>query len=201
LMERSPKIQPDSGYFERHRIIPGCMGGKYLPNNIAWLTPEEHYVAHQLLVKIHPSNSKLIYAALMLSVDRYGNRVNNKRYGWIKRRFKLHPPTRAKETKPRKFKTKTGKRILSKKHKRNIGLSIKGSQHSDITKQRISKAQKGKPRDYARKPSSKFSKFRKIKPCPGCGSMKIKPGSIYCSRICSNKNRQSNTQIWNHKTI
>ena len=43
-------------YFEKHRIIPGCMGGTYTFTNVSYLTLEEHYVAHQLLAKIYPNN-------------------------------------------------------------------------------------------------------------------------------------------------
>jgi hypothetical protein len=38
---------------ERHHVIPKCMGGDNSPANIVALTPEEHYVAHQLLVKMY----------------------------------------------------------------------------------------------------------------------------------------------------
>lgn len=48
------------GYVERHHIIPRCMGGTDDLENLVDLTPEEHYVAHQLLVKMNPTNHKLI---------------------------------------------------------------------------------------------------------------------------------------------
>lgn len=69
-------------YTEKHHIIPRCMGGSDEESNLAKLTPEEHYVCHQLLVKIHPGNSKLIYAANMMCAKR-----DNKSYGWIRRRL------------------------------------------------------------------------------------------------------------------
>lgn len=69
--------------FERHHIIPRCLGGKDNEANIATLTPEEHYVAHQLLVKMYPAEVKLVYAANMMCV----NRRSNKLYGWLKRRY------------------------------------------------------------------------------------------------------------------
>lgn len=78
-----------TGYVERHRILPGCMGGRYTKGNIAYLTPEEHYVAHQLLVKIYPKNSKLIFAASAMcsaSESHQGNR-KNKLYGWLRRKL------------------------------------------------------------------------------------------------------------------
>jgi 5-methylcytosine-specific restriction endonuclease McrA len=40
-------------YKERHHIIPRCLGGSDDISNLVDLTPEEHYVCHQLLVKIH----------------------------------------------------------------------------------------------------------------------------------------------------
>jgi hypothetical protein len=59
------------------------MEGSDDPSNLVNLTPEEHYVAHQLLVKIFPNNSKLINAAMMM----IPNRPSNKLYGWLRKKF------------------------------------------------------------------------------------------------------------------
>jgi hypothetical protein len=67
---------------ETHHIVPRCMGGSNEKNNLVELTPEEHYVAHQLLVKMYPSNHKLATAATMM----IANRKSNKLYGWLRRR-------------------------------------------------------------------------------------------------------------------
>jgi len=72
-----------TGYKETHHIIPRCLGGTDDPMNLVDLTPEEHYVAHQLLVKIHTNNGRLLYAAVMMC----SNRINNKLYGWLRRRL------------------------------------------------------------------------------------------------------------------
>jgi hypothetical protein len=69
------------GYTESHHIVPRCMGGGDDKSNLVDLTPEEHYVAHQLLVKIHPGNYALIKGANMM----VANRLTNKSYGWIRR--------------------------------------------------------------------------------------------------------------------
>ena len=58
------------------------MGGVDDPPNLVKLTPEEHYLAHLLLVKIHPGVKGLIYAVKMMS-----GQGNNKSYGWIRRRI------------------------------------------------------------------------------------------------------------------
>jgi len=72
------------GYREYHHIVPRCLGGSNDESNMVWLTAEEHYVAHQLLVKLYPDNKKLLFAATQMTRDRHGNRVNNKLYGWLK---------------------------------------------------------------------------------------------------------------------
>lgn len=69
-------------YSEKHHVIPRCMGGSDDKDNLVALTPEEHYLAHQLLVKIYPGNHKLVKAAVMMTV----HRPNNKIYGWLRRR-------------------------------------------------------------------------------------------------------------------
>lgn len=99
LISRAPRLQytgirkrtwknHDGTYREAHRVIPGCMGGTYICSNVVYLTPEEHYIIHQLLVKLNPGNSKLVYAVHMMT---RGNKShtprNNKAYGWIKRKF------------------------------------------------------------------------------------------------------------------
>lgn len=76
-----------SSYTESHHIIPKCMNGTDDKENLVNLTPEEHYVAHQLLVKIHPNNTKLIYAANMMSVSTKYVIRNNKSFGWIRKAF------------------------------------------------------------------------------------------------------------------
>lgn len=88
LMERSFGRNID-GYVERHHIVPKCMGGDNHPRNIAILTPEEHFLAHQLLVKIYPKHYKLAFALHNMCIGnnrRDQKRNNNKLYGWHKKR-------------------------------------------------------------------------------------------------------------------
>lgn len=82
LIERAQTRRAE-GYTETHHVRPRCMGGTDNRENLVELTPEEHYVAHQLLIKIYPNNGKLIRAAQMMTP----NRPSNKLYGWIRRRY------------------------------------------------------------------------------------------------------------------
>lgn len=74
----------DNIYREGHRIVPGCMGGVYTCDNVVYLTAAEHFVAHQLLVKIYPKNMKLVNALRAMITVANGQVRNNKLYGWIR---------------------------------------------------------------------------------------------------------------------
>jgi len=49
-------------YFEKHHVIPKCLGGNNLKENLVLLTPKEHFICHKLLCKIFPESGKLKYA-------------------------------------------------------------------------------------------------------------------------------------------
>jgi hypothetical protein len=77
------RTRSDPQLFERHHIVPRCMDGTDQEENLVKLTPEEHYVAHQLLVKMYPEKASLARAVQMM----IPNRPNNKMYGWLRRKF------------------------------------------------------------------------------------------------------------------
>ena len=85
LMEKS-RNRTLLGYVEKHHIIPKCLGGSDSIENLAVLTPEEHYLAHQLLVKIYPKCQPLVNAAIMMTTHHTTCRANNKMFGWLRRR-------------------------------------------------------------------------------------------------------------------
>lgn len=88
LIERSRTRIPPEGYIEHHHIIPRCMNGSDEKSNIAILTPEEHFVAHVLLVKIHTEVPGLIVAvSKMTSGRKVKLKVKHRKlYGWLKRK-------------------------------------------------------------------------------------------------------------------
>lgn len=87
LIERA-KNRSINSYYERHHVIPRCLGGTDDPNNLVNLYPEEHFVAHQLLVKIYPNNFKLVNAAAMMCVGtKTQSRSNNKMYSWLRKKL------------------------------------------------------------------------------------------------------------------
>lgn len=84
LIERG-KNRIYCGYVEIHHIVPKCLGGSDDKSNLVALTPEEHYVAHQLLMKIYPGNYALVKAAAMMVADRKSNKL----YGWIRKQLSI----------------------------------------------------------------------------------------------------------------
>jgi hypothetical protein len=120
------------GYSERHHVKPHCLGGGDEAKNIVRLTAEEHFVAHQLLVKMHPGHRGLVHAAWAMARDAYGTRLNNKRFGWLKRLLAEAVSDRH-----------TGK-IMSAKSRRKLSAAKKGKpngtlglHHSEETKRKI----------------------------------------------------------------
>lgn len=77
------------GYVEKHHAIPRCMGGSDDIENIAVLTAREHFVCHQLLVKMYPEHYGLVKAANMMCVGHSTGRVNNRLYEWLRIRLAL----------------------------------------------------------------------------------------------------------------
>lgn len=75
------------GYSEKHHIVPRCIGGINDATNLVSLTPEEHYLCHLLLVKIHPNNIRLVRAAMFMVSSNNNVQRNNKAYGWLKRQY------------------------------------------------------------------------------------------------------------------
>lgn len=126
-------------YTERHHIIPNCFfknssrrntansgfvghldGNPDDISNLVRLTPEEHYVAHQLLVKIYPENLALTYAAKMMANTRPGNKM----YGWLKRAHSAAMKNLPDETRMKLSRLHKGK-IVSKETGQKISQSKK----------------------------------------------------------------------------
>ena len=123
------------GYVEKHHIIPKCLGGDNSKGNIVKLTAEEHFIAHLLLLKVHPKKSRLAVAMFMMA-KRAGRTLTNKLFGELKRK--------AAENKRGKRHTDETKAKISKLKKGQISPN-KGKPVSEDQKMKISLANKGKP--------------------------------------------------------
>lgn len=145
LIEKS-KQRILEGYVERHHVIPKCMGGSDDLDNIVQLTPEEHFVAHQLLVKMYPGEPRLVFAVTMMCAGSKQHDRSNKEYGWIRR--KRIEALKTAPRKPRKKETKPRNRdyTMSKEQKEKISAKLKGKTKSLETRQKLSESNRGKLR-------------------------------------------------------
>jgi len=163
------------GYTERHHVLPKCLGGDDSIVNVVRLTPEEHYVAHQMLVKIHPGNHRLLWAAIaMTNGTTKRPRRNNKLYGWLRRKLActlsilnagrfVSDETRAKQ--------------------RAAKLGIKRGPHSPETKAKMSAASKGKSKSESHRKALAAAKLgKKRKPIAEWHKQKLVEAARLCDR-------------------
>lgn len=129
------RILSEDVYSEVHHIIPKCMNGSNDKENLVRLLPEEHFIAHQLLVKIYPDVTNLILAFGYMSSKTYGKK--NKIYGWLRRKLgkKMSEINKGK------------KRIFTPEHKAKLAESNRRrkGKYSEEHKRKISKSLKGRP--------------------------------------------------------
>lgn len=143
--EKRKKLKRDNPnyvYYERHHIIPKCLGGDNSKENLVLLTAREHFVAHKLLVEIYPKNGKLINSLWMMSnvklKDKRVYRVSSKEYERLKIIYsKLVSKRFSGENNP-----KYGK-PMSDDLKEKLRLVNLGKVMSDETKKLLSEKRKG----------------------------------------------------------
>lgn len=145
----------NTGYVEKHHIIPKCLGGTNKKSNIVELTPKEHYLCHRLLTKmtIGVDKNKMVYAwwAMTVHTSKYtnGNRyvVTGKSYETARNEYRKLVTGIPKSKKHRE---KLGKYERTPEIRKAISDSRKaqiGKQHrTDDTKKRIGERQKGMPK-------------------------------------------------------
>ena len=77
-------------YYENHHVIPRCMDGKDIADNLTTLTYREHFIAHLLLTKIYKEHRGINYAFLcMLRKQPTGERfLTSRMVDTIKRNYK-----------------------------------------------------------------------------------------------------------------
>jgi hypothetical protein len=175
------KPDPNYVYYEAHHILPKCIYPEFAnfklnPWNKALLTPEEHYVAHQLMIKIYNYHPKLISAAhkmTSISPTNTGRSVL-KLYKWLRELQALEQSRREtgkkrsresiekrtetrrkngwnknpEETKRKQSEARIGI-VFSEEHIENLKISHMGIVYGPCSKEKaekISKSQKGRPK-------------------------------------------------------
>ena len=164
-------------YYEQHHIVPDCfyLNRKrkgppgWLPGNpddklnLALLTPEEHFLAHQLLVKIYPNNNSLVFALHMICICN-SKKITIKEYGWIRRKNnELRSSFRYSNESRKKMSISASGKVRTEEHCKNLstghmgqipwnkGKKCPGRLLSEEHKQAISDGLKGKPKSEEHK--------------------------------------------------
>lgn len=165
LIEKARSEDRDRGkggtYYEAHHIVPKCLGGegkcsewKTHPN-IVLLTAEEHFYAHYYLIKIHPENSKLLFAfGAMCNMISNGRRVD-RNYSEILNFAKMWKEAKIKRSEMgysddirAKISTAQRGRSKTEEHRAKISATLKSKParppKSDETRAKLSLANRGK---------------------------------------------------------
>ena len=156
LVNRAKKENRDynsTECYERHHIIPKCMGGKGKNTqwrthpNIVVLTPREHYLSHSLLCEIYPEEPKLKFALWAMSNqlgDQRKYKISSRQYQKVREDYinlvKGIPKT--KEHRKNISKALKGKKRneFSEEHKQNLSKNTKGIKKKKKHKEKISKS-------------------------------------------------------------
>lgn len=123
---QSSQENPNSGYTERHHIIPKCLKGSDDKSNIAILSARQHFICHLLLTKMVEKEHhkvKLRYAAILISHTRDDIYTSNRMYALLRANLKHTPEWIAKRAKSRtgcKYSEESKKRISDIAKKRHV---------------------------------------------------------------------------------
>jgi hypothetical protein len=154
-----------SQIFEFHHIIPKCIGGDDSLNNLIPLTIREHLLAHFLLTKIYPSDSKLAYSYYKMSCY-HSSSISSKKAAEIRENYfqKYHGPNFGKkmseEQKKKISESKKGTPAWNKGLPCTWHTSRSGWIMSEEHKKKISMANSGKPKPAGFSEKSKEMKTR-----------------------------------------
>lgn len=137
LINRAKLRGPLIGYYEKHHVVPRCLGGDNSKENIVKLTAKEHYIVHRLLVHIYPEEHKLVYAFWAMCNGSRKNRLvpSPRTYEQIKLKFSKLIKNRPGPNRGRKMSRKTKKKISKSKKGQQSWL---GKTHTDLSKQKQS---------------------------------------------------------------
>lgn len=139
-------------YSHRHHIIPRCVGGNDNEDNLIYLTPKEHFIAHKLLYQENPYNVKLFYAYWIMcrSKDKFCTpeeyeEASIKHSEIMKTNF--NPSRNMTEETKRKISESMKGRVFTEEHKRKLSESATGRimpKESLETRLKKSKSHEGK---------------------------------------------------------
>lgn len=158
LLEHRIKLRKNQeGYvcYERHHIIPRCMHGPDIPENLLLTTDKEHYFFHKLLTYIFKGNREIAYAFHKMTYSKHGNHIKSARdYAYARSLIseiccgEKHPffGKHHKEESIIDMKLKAKKRFEDPLERQKISNSLTGKKQPRDTVEKRNKANTGKKR-------------------------------------------------------
>lgn len=114
---KSRPLIKEAGY-EIHHIVPRCWSGEDEEHNLVKLTYREHFLAHHLLAKAFPEDTKLAYAFLCMIRNPHGKRnFSSKMHSSVKKYWSNFQSKKFTESNP--MWQESAKKIHSKRMKEN----------------------------------------------------------------------------------
>jgi hypothetical protein len=171
IVERG-KSRTMVGYYEKHHIIPKCVGGKDVKDNIVNLTSREHFICHWLLHNMFPDNVKLSRAFTMMCLVKSNNQYRYTPSSRIIEYSKLeHSRNNSGENNPRFWEGKKRDSLSGENHpmkkypelRNQISIKLKGHLVSEETRKKISEKNKNKIPWNKNKKIQPLSESHKIK--------------------------------------
>lgn len=86
ILKAQKRIKNNDDYYEKHHILPKCIGGNNLEENLVYLTAKEHFICHHLLFKIY-GGSKLAnawYAMCRIGKGQEKRNINSRLFKYAK---------------------------------------------------------------------------------------------------------------------
>ena len=140
LLEHRIKLRKNQEgyvYYERHHIIPRCMDGPDVAENLLLSTAREHYFFHKLLTFIYPHHRGNACAFHKMTFSKkYGKIVSSRDYAHARELLSLIPMSEETRKKQRRLGEKHplfGKH-LSKKVRLKISVAITGEKNARYVK-------------------------------------------------------------------
>jgi len=158
------------GYKEKHHIIPKCIGGLDIKENIIELTAREHFLCHRILCEIYPSEPKLSYALWLMAIGKQKSKntnpyiISSRVYEHLRKQHSIHLKDIPRSNNVIE-KMKKPKGPKSEEHKRKLSEATIGRKDSEETRKKKSESGRTKNMDWEtrNKKASDKLKGRKIK--------------------------------------
>ena len=115
------RIKNNHEYYEKHHIIPKCLGGSNDKNNITHLTAREHFIAHWVLCKLNKNNNIQIKIKLASAFNRMcwhnskNRKITSKQFNAARKEYSINHPMKSSEIRTKVSESHKKRSLILKK--------------------------------------------------------------------------------------